>query len=435
MGAVSMSAHAQQPTPVTKIVNSAGDSVLVSYEGGGLAAFGELETSPIPAEGAGVRLMWHPAKAAFRAGEDITGFWNDANIGTHSVAFGIDTKASGPYSTAMGGTTTAKGEYSTALGQTTVASGDLSTALGNETTASGSGATAMGGATTASGTESTAMGSATTASGNQSTAMGSETTAGGESATAMGRLTSAGGNQSTTMGFSTDASGDKATAMGSFTEASGENATAMGDNTVAATDNSLSIGSGNDANTSADNTLFVASSDVQTDALVLDQSGNLTISGTLTESSDRRLKTEVEPMDGGTLQKLADLRPVRYRFKDQDTHPSGLQIGLVAQDVRSEFPALVSEGSGGYLSLAYPKLSAVLVKGLQEQQAMLRDKQAQIDTLKQRVQQVESLRTRVARLEADGGVVPARVPFGSLALLALGGLLGAGLLHLRRSRA
>jgi len=374
MWAVSMSAHAQQPTPVTKIVNSAGDSVLVSYEGGGFAAFGELGSSPIPAEGSGVRLMWYPAKAAFRAGEDITGFWDDANIGTHSVAFGIDTKASGPYATAMGGTTTASGEYSTALGENTTASADLSTAMGNGTTASGLGATAMGFGTTAS-------------------------------------------------GFA---------------------ATAMGQQTTAAVDRSLSIGACNSSNTSgAESTLFVAGNgqatttgcDSRSDALELSGAGNLTISGTLTENSDRRLKTQVESMSPETLQKLEDLRPVRYRFKNQETHPAGPQIGLVAQDVRKEFPALVSEGAGGYLSLAYPKLTAVLVKGVQEQQAMLRDKQAQIDTLKRRVQQVEALRARVTRLEADGGVHPARVPVRSLALLVLGGLLGIGLLHLRRSRA
>jgi hypothetical protein len=160
--------------------------------------------------------------------------------------------------------------------------------------------------------------------------------------------------------------------MGFATTASGTDATAMGNNTTAASGNSLSIGSFNSANTSADGTLFAAgngSFGSPSDALVLDQGGNLTISGTLTESSDRRLKTSIRPLNSETLAKLSRLRPVRYEFKNQETHPSGEQIGLVAQEVRNEFPALVSGGADDALSLSYSKLGAVLLKGLQEQQA------------------------------------------------------------------
>ncbi|MEF8797751.1 MAG: tail fiber domain-containing protein, partial [Salinivenus sp.] len=316
-------------TPTTTIQNGNNDTRLqLNFDGGFYVPGTFGPTTPadsIPATGTGTRLMWYPAKAAFRAGR--VGFlkdgtqWDAAKVGQYSAAFGLDTKASGISATAMG----------------------------TQTTAGGSAATAMGDETTASNFQATAMGFQTTASGEQATAMGDRTTASGEEATAMGFQTTASGSDATAMGSGTTASGDRATAMGLNTEASGSDAMAMGFGTTAATGQSLSIGKYNSANTSDDNTLFVAgngSSGARANALVLQENGNLDISGSLTENSDRRLKTSIRPLNGKTLAKLSRLRPVRYQFKNQETHPSGEQIGLVAQDVREEFPALVSGENG-----------------------------------------------------------------------------------------
>ncbi|NBC87612.1 MAG: hypothetical protein GVY25_15610, partial [Bacteroidetes bacterium] len=426
-------------TPTTTIQNSNSETRLrLNYDGGLLVpgAFGPTTPADsIPATGAGARLMWYPAKAAFRAGRvfdntaigfgvDGRTFWDPANVGNYSVAFGNNTTASGEVSFAAGINTVASSTKSTAFGAGTEASGEAATALGNETTASAANATAMGAKTTASGIESTAlgaetvaseaqataMGDGTTASGPNATAMGDGTTASGPNATAMGGGTTASGGSATAMGFDTEASGDfttamgrsttaskrgatamgrfptasgdAATAMGFSTNASSANATAMGDrttangisatamgsgttassfaatamgfNTTAATEKSLAIGEYNSANTSADGTLLVAgngASGSRSDAFVLKQDGDLVISGTLTESSDRRLKTSIRPLKGETLAKLSRLRPVRYEFKNQKTHPAGEQIGLIAQDVREEFPALVRGGEGDALSL------------------------------------------------------------------------------------
>jgi hypothetical protein len=230
--------------------------------------------------------------------------------------------------------------------------------------------------------------------------------------------------------------------MGINTIASGNAATVMGDSTIAATDHSLSIGQFNSANTSADNTLFVAGNGSlysRSNALVLDQSGNLTISGTLTESSDRRLKTDIKPLGTGTLQKLEQIRPVRYKFTDPDTHPNGPQMGLIAQDVRKEFPSLVSTGTNGMLSLTYSKFTAVLLKGLQEQQDQINTQKSQIAALRadndaMKAQQ-EDLKERLAALEAQSGdSLPAgATPVSGLLLAVM--VLGAGVLWYARSHA
>jgi len=404
-------AQAQSPTPTTTIQNGGADTRLeVNYDGGLLVpgTFGPAAPADsIPATGAGTRLMWYPAKAAFRAGRvfdidpnlspDYRVFWDPPNVGEYSAAFGVNTKASGFASMAAGSGTQATGDYSFALG----APGRIDTE-----------------ATIASGDVAIAMGSFATASGPYSVAMNRET----------------------------KATASAATAMGDGTTASAFAATAMGLGTTAATGYSLSLGAYNSANTSDDNTLFVAgngSSGARSDALVLDQSGNLTISGTLTESSDRRLKTSIRPLKGETLAKLSRLRPVRYQFKNQETHPAGEQIGLVAQDVRAEFPALVRGENSDALSLSYSKFTAVLLKGLQEQQVELTRQRSAIDSLRDRVQAVEALRAenqmmkkRLAALEADRSPSAAAGWTGSstgvLLGVLLGGLLGVGLLWRRR---
>lgn len=96
-----------------------------------------------PIEGIGVRMMWYPDKAAFRAG--YTGYqWNKDSIGDYSMALGNIVLASGLQSTALGSRTRATGNASTALGFKTEASGGGATAMGNYTIASGAYSTAMG---------------------------------------------------------------------------------------------------------------------------------------------------------------------------------------------------------------------------------------------------------------------------------------------------
>ncbi len=103
----------------------------------------------LPVMDDGVRMLWYPRKAAFRAGgvfdegevapgvtfeKDI---WNDENIGVFSFAAGAQTKASGPASVALGFNTTASGDQSVALGTTAEASGDYSFVYGFGSVASG----------------------------------------------------------------------------------------------------------------------------------------------------------------------------------------------------------------------------------------------------------------------------------------------------------
>ena len=90
---------------------------------------GTRGTGTIPATGAGTRMMWYPAKAAFRVGYVGGTNWDDGNIGNYSMAFGRGTIASGEYSTAFGRQATASGDYSTAIGREIEASGNYSVVI------------------------------------------------------------------------------------------------------------------------------------------------------------------------------------------------------------------------------------------------------------------------------------------------------------------
>jgi hypothetical protein len=100
----------------------------ITASGGGLLFSGT--TGGLLATGPGTRLMWYPAKSAFRAGYVSGTQWDDTNIGNYSVAMGFGTTASGTASTAMGYLTTASGNYSTAIGRYVTASAQNSIAIG-----------------------------------------------------------------------------------------------------------------------------------------------------------------------------------------------------------------------------------------------------------------------------------------------------------------
>ena len=142
--------------------------------------------------GAGFRLIWFPEKAAFRAGELVDlgpgqdTYWNSNNIGTHSVAFGLNTLASDVGSMAWGDNNRAEGQNATAWGQANNAQSGLSTAWGNGNTASGEFSTVWGVINVASGFYSTAWGQNNTASWTTSTAWGNQNEANGNASTAWG---------------------------------------------------------------------------------------------------------------------------------------------------------------------------------------------------------------------------------------------------------
>ncbi len=100
--------------------------------------------------------------------------------------------------------------------------------------------------------------------------------------------------------------------------------------------------------------------------------GNAELSGTLTQNSDRRLKTNIQPLDASSsLSAIDALNPVSFNWIN-GIFGDGGQLGFIAQDVQKLFPQLVSTTSptaytpGGTLGLNYIDLIAPIVGAIQE---------------------------------------------------------------------
>jgi hypothetical protein len=105
--------------------------------------------------------------------------------------------------------------------------------------------------------------------------------------------------------------------------------------------------------------------------------GNAWIQGTLTYSSDARLKKDISRLQN-PLQKIIQLNGYTYHWKDEQLDNS-LQTGVLAQEVQKLFPHLVNENNDGMLSVNYSGLIPVMIESIKEQQR-------QIDELKKMVE-------------------------------------------------
>lgn len=108
------------------------------YSGTAFVLTGDVNNGVAPNIGAGRRMMWIPAKAAFRAGEAVGNEWDNNNIGTHSYAMGINNIASGASSGALGiaNTVTDVGSFAIGTSNTTTGSNNVLMGSGNIVSAS-----------------------------------------------------------------------------------------------------------------------------------------------------------------------------------------------------------------------------------------------------------------------------------------------------------
>jgi len=132
------------PRPAPAAASVIPPAITLRADGGFLAA-GSTGSGAIPASGPGTRLMWHPGKAAFRAGGVGGTEWDDAEVGFYSTALGASARASGYAAFAAGFGANATGSSSAAFGYYSRADGSSSFAAGAEALATGKNSVAIGG--------------------------------------------------------------------------------------------------------------------------------------------------------------------------------------------------------------------------------------------------------------------------------------------------
>ena len=140
--------------------------------------------------------------------------------------------------------------------------------------------------------------------------------------------------------------------------------------------------------------------------VLIDGSGQL---GTL--SSSRRVKKEIRDMGDATT-RLLDLRPVMFRYKQEQTLPTGGEVppeyGLIAEEVAEVFPDLVVyDDEGQPFTVKYHEMAPMLLNEMKKQRATAQEQQrsiarleAQQATIEAQQREISALTTRLARVES-----------------------------------
>lgn len=121
--------------------------------------------------------------------------------------------------------------------------------------------------------------------------------------------------------------------------------------------------------------------------------GNILASGTISSTSDLRLKSNIVQIDKG-LDLLLKMRPVSYDKRlslNPNVEGSVHENGFIAQELQKIIPSIVTENKDEYktLSVNYISLIPILVKSIQEQQEMIKEQKEVIVKMNQRLKSLE----------------------------------------------
>jgi hypothetical protein len=331
--------------------------------------------------------IWNYIKTKAAAELYITAGWNgDSVLGDHATAEGYQNTSAGDYSHAEGYGTLADGwGYGAhAEGLNTRSTGYFTHAEGINTSAAGEepgvssiqdlgGAHAEGFGSMAWGEQSHAEGKNTRTAGLAAHAEGNGSSAGGKAAHAEGSSTDAVGDSSHAEGYTCQAIGNFSHAEGLHAVANGVRSHAEGYETIASGDDQHVFGRYNKSDTT--NVEIVGWGTGTADSnrkniRTLATNGNMTIAGTLTQSSDARLKDVA-----GEIPDVSSIRAVRFKWNDTNgEHDDKDHIGYIAQEVEQLAPFLVGDDSNGYKSLDYIALLCAKVEMLERRVKELEEK-------------------------------------------------------------
>jgi hypothetical protein len=115
--------------------------------------------------------------------------------------------------------------------------------------------------------------------------------------------------------------------------------------------------------------------------------GDAVLSGNLVQLSDKRLKTNIRPLQN-SLQRIQKLNGYSYNWIEK-TKDTSTQIGFIAQEVLAQFPELVQEvnqeNSATRLGVNYSSMIPILLEAIKEQQLQIETLQNKIINLEQKL--------------------------------------------------
>ena len=127
-------------------------------------------------------------------------------------------------------------------------------------------------------------------------------------------------------------------------------------------------------------------------------SGDAFLAGSLSQNSDRRLKTNIQDLKYG-LNEILKLKPKQYHWKNKEQTKKSL--GLIAQEVQPIIKEVVTtqDNAQKTLGVSYTELIPVLIKAIQEQQEIISNQNSKIEDLSVELTQIKSMDARLNQLE------------------------------------
>lgn len=132
--------------------------------------------------------------------------------------------------------------------------------------------------------------------------------------------------------------------------------------------------------------------------------GNIRYTGGCSKDSDKRLKKDIQTIDGA-LDKVLKLRGVTYYWKNREEmaaakglpadslrygYEQGKQIGVIAQEIEEVFPELVETDSEGFKAVDYVSIAPILIEAIKELKAEKDELKAEKDALEAKVEKLEA---------------------------------------------
>ncbi len=378
----------------------------VNSAGSGVVFYGNF-SGTVPDLGAGTRMSFYPSKASFRAGQINTkpDYWDNANVGNYSAAFGLDTKASGSSSFSAGNNNVAAGNSSVSFGKDNSSGSLYSFSSGSSNSVTGISSAAIGTNILAHGDYSFATGNSSRtgnvsgvggdysfAFGENSVVEGNYAFSGGYFNTAYANYSFVGGQNSQTsingiaafsFGNSTHAKSNYSVAfgLGSITNSMCETVLGKYNYSVGISYNSwistealFSLGNGADASNRSNAFVVLKNGNTgiglgQNSPTYLLEVGKLDDGSSAIANhwllySDINLKKELVKIDKSS-EKLKTLSG--YYFYWKEGIDTSRHIGVIAQEVEKVFPEIVFTNKKGIKAVDYQYFVPAFIEAFKEQ--------------------------------------------------------------------
>ncbi len=109
--------------------------------------------------------------------------------------------------------------------------------------------------------------------------------------------------------------------------------------------------------------------------------------------SDVVFKENINSLEN-VLPALMNIRCISYDYKTNEFaskgFPTNKQVGVIAQDIQSNFPELVKKDNDGHLMVNYSQLSTIAIQAVKELSELLITSNERIDRLENEIAKLKS---------------------------------------------